>query len=121
MAACGFLAESAFAGGDPAKGEALFKRSCQACHTVQGTQNRVGPYLAGLSGRPIASAEKYRYTPAMLDFAATHDVWTAELLAEYLQNPRAMVPKTRMAFAGIRDAADAQDLAAYLESLPPAK
>ncbi|WP_176085413.1 c-type cytochrome [Martelella sp. HB161492] len=114
-------AAPALAAGDAAKGQALFNRYCKACHTVEGTQNRVGPYLAGVTGRPVATAENYHYTPAMRAFADTHPEWTPDLLAGYLANPRAQVPGTRMAYAGTRDQQAAADLAAYLKSLPAAQ
>jgi cytochrome c len=44
-------------------------------------------------------------------------VWTTEKLDEYLKNPRASIPGTNMAFAGVRSDKDRADLVAYLATL----
>ncbi|MEM8752623.1 MAG: c-type cytochrome, partial [Pseudomonadota bacterium] len=41
-------------------------------------------------------------------------LWTVETLDAYIENPRALVSKTRMAFRGVKDAEDRADLLAYL-------
>ena len=40
--------------------------------------------------------------------------WTAQTLDAYIENPRALVSKTRMSFRGLSDPQDRADLIAYL-------
>ena len=110
-------ASPALAEGDAAEGKKAF-RKCAACHTVdQG--NRVGPNLAGIVGRPVASLEGFRYSAAMRAFAEDGPgggkVWDEALLAEYLAAPRTLVKGTSMVFAGIRNADEMANLIAYLK------
>lgn len=89
-------------------------RKCAACHTVD-AGNRVGPNLAGIVGRAVASVEGFRYSPAMQEFAADGKVWDEARLAEYVTAPKAMVKGTSMTFAGIRKEQEIADLIAYLK------
>ncbi|WP_321342655.1 cytochrome c family protein [Breoghania sp.] len=107
-------ATAALADGDPAKGEKVF-RKCKACHAVgEGAKNRVGPELNGIIGRKIASVESFKYSKGMMKFAETHDVWSEELMHEYLPKPRDLVKGTKMAFAGLKKDKDISDIVAYL-------
>jgi cytochrome c len=110
IAACS--AWPASADGDPAKGAKVFKK-CKACHTVDGV-NKVGPHLDGVIGRPVASVEDYKYSKSMEEFGADGKVWDVETLTVYLHKPKALVDKTKMAFAGLKKDQDIEDLLAYL-------
>jgi cytochrome c2 len=99
-----------FASADAAAGEKLFRR-CAACHKVEEGKNGIGPSLWGVVGRPVASLEGFDYSPAM---QAHGGDWTPENLAAYLENPKAVVPGTKMAFAGLKDLQDRIDVIAYL-------
>ncbi len=101
------------AAGDPANGQKVF-RQCQACHVVDQEQNRVGPHLVGIIGRPAGSVEGFKYSDAM---ANSGIVWDQTTIAEYLADPRGYVGGNRMAFAGLRKPEDIADVIAYLESL----
>ena len=46
--------------------------------------------------------------------------WGWEQLATYLYDPRAAIPGNKMAFAGVKDAADLADILAYLRKLADA-
>lgn len=105
------LTSPAVAEGDPANGQKVF-RQCQACHVVKPGVNRVGPSLYGIIGREAGQVEGFRYSKAMQESGI---VWTKENLSAYLENPRAMVKGTRMAFAGLRDEQDRMDVIAYIE------
>ena len=109
------LAGNAFADGDPVKGEQAFKK-CQACHTVADKTNKVGPYLVGIVGRPVATAEAYNYSEAMKTYAATGAVWDEAALDKYLEAPKAVVPGGRMAFAGVKKPDQRADLIAFLKT-----
>lgn len=113
LVALAMVALPAHAEGDAVAGKKVF-RKCAACHTVE-TGNRVGPSLAGIVGRPVASLDGFRYSPAMKDFAGDARVWDEALLTEYLAAPRTVVKGTSMAFAGIRKGEEIADLIAYLK------
>lgn len=103
--------------GDAAKGEKVFKK-CMACHAAASKTNKVGPYLQGVVNRPVASAEGYAFSDGMKEFAAGGKVWDEAALDLYLTNPKALVPKTKMAFAGLKKPEDRADLIAYLLANP---
>jgi len=98
----------------PEAGQAAFKR-CSTCHTPEkGGRNMTGPNLWGIVGRPKGSQEGFNYSAAMKEKGGE---WTYEDLANFIHNPRAFIPGTKMAFAGIRDNAEIADLLAYLRTL----
>jgi cytochrome c len=99
---------------DPAAGEKIFKAQCGICHTVAAGQNRIGPTLFGIIGRPAGSVPGFNYTADHKKLGIT---WDAANLDKYLTNPRAMVPDTSMVYAGLKDDAKRADLVAYLETL----
>ncbi|KQS76926.1 hypothetical protein ASG25_16085 [Rhizobium sp. Leaf384] len=102
-------------GGDIAAGERVF-RKCGTCHTATAPENRVGPSLQGVVGRPVAHVESYSYSDAMRAFGSDGKAWDEARLATYLLAPRAMVPGTRMSFAGLKSDRDITDVIAYLKS-----
>jgi cytochrome c len=108
-------ASPVFADGDAVNGEKVFKK-CMACHTAAEKTNKVGPYLFGIVGRAVASAENYTYSDAMKEYAATAKVWDEASLVLYLENPKTIVPKTKMAFAGLKKIEDRNDVIAYLKT-----
>lgn len=108
------LAAQAFAEGDAVAGKMVFKK-CAPCHSTEPV-NRVGPTLAGIVGRPVATIEDYGYSPAMRAFGEDGKVWSEAQIAEYLMSPKAMVPGTRMTFAGLRKVEDIANLIAYLRA-----
>lgn len=102
--------------GDAAKGETIAKK-CIACHSVKDASKRVGPSLVGVVGRTVGSMEGFKYSASMMEYAATAGAWDEAKLSAYLENPKAIVPKGSMAFAGIKDATERADLIAYLATL----
>ena len=89
-------------------------QACAACHDVgPAARSKVGPPLNGMFGRTAGSQEGFPYSPAM---RASNITWTDESFAAYLTNPKALVPGTKMAFAGIADAQRIADIAAYLKA-----
>lgn len=108
------MSAAALAQGDAAKGEKVFKK-CRACHAVgENAKNKVGPELNGIVGRKVASVADFKYSPAMKEFGAGDKVWDSELLHTYLTKPKKVVPKTKMAFAGLRKEKDRDNIVAYL-------
>jgi cytochrome c len=106
-------ATAAFAA-DPAAGEKIFKMQCGICHAVAAGENRIGPTLFGVVGRPAGSVPGFNYTADHKKLGIT---WDAANLDKYLANPRAMVPDTSMVYAGLKDDTERADLVAYLETL----
>ena len=62
-------------------------------------------------GRNAGSLEDYRYSAAM---KRSDVMWDATTLDKYVTDPQAFIPGNRMAFAGISDKAERDDLIAYL-------
>jgi cytochrome c len=94
FAAGASFAASAQGISDP--GERAFSY-CFSCHSVDPneTANLTGPNLGGVIGRPIASKADFEYTDELKAYGMGK-VWTPELILQWIQNPRAMVPGTRM-------------------------
>ena len=80
-----------------------------------GAKNRVGPQLNGIIGREIGAIADYKYSKAMVKYAATAKIWSEENLDAYLESPRKVVKGGRMAFAGLRKEKDRNDVIAYLK------
>ncbi|MBO6562795.1 MAG: c-type cytochrome [Nisaea sp.] len=102
--------------GDAKAGEQLF-RVCKACHRVgNGAENAVGPHLNRIFGRVAGSIEGFRYSEGLVRAGADGLVWDADNLDIYLENPKNLVSKTRMNFAGMPDPADRSHVLAYLRA-----
>ncbi len=96
------------------KGKKL-ARKCSACHSFdKGGPNKVGPNLWDVVGRDMAGVAGFGYSGALKEKGGT---WDYEALNEFLRKPKAFVPGTRMAFAGLKNAKDRADLIVYLRSL----
>lgn len=99
---------------DVKRGEADTK-PCQACHNLtKGAPAKVGPPLYGLVDRPKASIAGFDYSDAIKSKGGK---WTYADLDQFLTNPKAFAPGTKMAFAGESDPAKRADLIDYLHSL----
>lgn len=104
--------------GDAAAGETVFKK-CMSCHAVgEGARNKVGPVLNGIVDRQAGTFPEYRYSPAMVKAGEDGLVWTADELAKFLASPKEHLPGTKMAFAGLKEQADIDNVIAYLATLP---
>ncbi len=100
---------------DAENGQDLF-RQCRACHQVgAGAKNLVGPHLNGIVGRKGGSVDGFSYSDANKKAGAGGLVWTDENLAKYIENPLEFMPGTKMAYAGMKDKGDRDDLIAYLK------
>ena len=97
-----------------ADGEKIAGR-CQQCHNLtKGGPNLIGPNLWDIVNRQRATHPGYDYSSAM---SAKHDPWSYDNLFVYLKLPAAMVPGTKMTFAGLPSAQDRINLIAYLRTL----
>jgi len=97
-------------------GETSFKK-CVACHAIgEGAANKIGPALNGLEGRRAGTIEGYSYTDAN---KSADIVWNAASFKEYIQDPRAKIPGTKMLFPGVKNEKEIGDLWAYLAQFKP--
>jgi cytochrome c len=97
---------------DAEKGEHSFGK-CLPCHSVgPGAQNKVGPELNGLDGRHCGTAANFNYSDANKNSGI---VWNEAAFKEYIKDPKAMVPSTKMTFAGIKNQQEINELWAYLK------
>ena len=102
---------------DAAAGEKVYAQ-CRACHQVgEAAKNLVGPALNGVIGQKAGTHEGYSYSAAMKESGLT---WNEATFAEYIQNPRAKVPGTKMIYAGLKDEKRIADLLAYLKQFDAA-
>ena len=96
---------------DLAAGEQSFKK-CFPCHSIgEGAKNKVGPILNGLDGRHSGTVDGYSYSEANKNSGIT---WNKDAFLEYIKDPRAKIPGTKMIFPGIKNEKEAGDLWAYL-------
>ena len=105
--------------GDLADGKKVFAK-CKACHDVGPTaKNKVGPILNGVLGRPWGEIEGYKYSAGkegtlLAITEAEPKTWDLETLTAYLRNPKAVIPKGKMAFAGLKKDEDIENVIFYL-------
>lgn len=97
---------------DAAAGERVFTQ-CRACHQIGETaKNAVGPVLNGLFGRKAGTVEGYTYSAANKNSGIT---WDEATFREYIKDPKAKVPGTKMVYAGLKDEKRIDDLVAFLK------
>ena len=102
------------ASADVARGQQAFKK-CVSCHTVnQGGANGLGPNLWATMGAPLGHTAGFSYSDALKGKGGN---WDWEQMSEWLRNPRAYAPGTKMTFAGVSDPQERADLMVYLNSL----
>lgn len=109
-AAASASASGADVHGDARIGEKLYQ-ACTGCHSID--EDDIGPRHRGVFGRRAGSLEGYAYSPALRNSAI---VWDETLLDQWLSNPSALVPGTKMFFK-IDDAQTRADIVAYLKEL----
>jgi len=96
---------------DVAAGETSF-RKCAPCHSIgPDAANKVGPELNGLDGRKSGSVDGFNYSDANKNSGIT---WDEAVFKDYIKDPRAKVPGTKMVFAGIKSEKEVGDLWSYL-------
>ena len=97
---------------DLQKGENSFKK-CFVCHAIgPGAKNKIGPELNGLDGRKAGTVPDYKYSDANKNSGI---VWDEATFKEYIKDPRAKIPGTKMTFPGIKNEQEINDLWAYLK------
>jgi len=120
--------QAAAADGDAKAGKKVWGK-CKACHTLEEGKHRVGPSLFGLLGRQAGTAEGYmRYKPDMIAAGENGLIWNEDTLAAYIKKDGKKGPKqyigsfigkerakTGMAFNGLKNQADVDNLIAYIK------
>jgi cytochrome c len=97
---------------DVEKGQRSFNK-CLPCHAVgTGAENKVGPELNGLDGRHAGTVASFNYSEANKNSGI---VWDEATFKDYIRSPQAKIPGTKMAFAGITNPQEIEDLWAYLK------
>lgn len=106
--------------GDATAGKKVFNK-CTACHDAKTDKNKVGPSLLGVIGRKAGTLESYegKYSDNMKEAGAGGLVWDDANLTAYLRDPKAVIPKGKMAFPGLKAAdEDIANVIAYLKADP---
>lgn len=101
------------ASADAGKGEKVFGK-CRACHKLEDGANGTGPHLFGVVDRAVGSVDGFGYSGALV---AVADVWDADHLNGFLENPKSYAPGTKMGFAGLKSIEDRANLIAYLATV----
>ena len=88
-------------------------KKCVSCHDLGPTaKNKVGPVLNGIDGRKSGTIAGYNYSDANKGSGIT---WNEESFLDYIKDPKAKIPNTKMTFAGIKNEDEAKSLWAYLK------
>lgn len=104
--------EALLAVADVAKGEASFKK-CMSCHTINaGGAAGLGPNLHGILGKGVAGGS-FAYSDALKGKGGN---WDFATMSEWLKNPAAFAPGTKMTFAGISGGEERANLMAYMNA-----
>ncbi len=112
LAFCALLLSTAVPVRAQQAGEAVFKRNCAVCHTVDPGKNKIGPTLFGIVGRKAGTVPGFAYSEANKKSGVT---WTEQTLDTYLTDPRKFIPGTKMVFAGLKDAEEREALIEFLK------
>src|ERR1022692_5186135 len=101
VAAAALAAATGFAlAQDVAAGETSFKK-CMPCHDIgDKAKNKIGPVLNGLEGRKTGSVEGFNYSDANKNSGI---VWDEAQFLDYIKDPKAKIPGTKMIFVGIKN------------------
>ncbi len=98
--------------GDVTAGQTSYKK-CASCHDIgESAKNKVGPILNGLDGHKSGMIESYNYSEANKNSGI---VWSEATFKEYIKDPKAKIPGTKMVFAGIKNEKEADDLWSFLK------
>jgi cytochrome c len=96
---------------DAQKGASVFN-VCLVCHAIgPGAQNKIGPELNGLDGRKAGTAPNFDYSDANKNSGI---VWNEATFKDYIKDPKAKIPDTKMIFAGVKNEQQVKDLWAYI-------
>ncbi len=103
------MAVSSASAADATKGADVFKKKCGVCHSVKAGEKKLGPNMSGVVGRQAGTDAGYKYSDGFTGVA-----WDAATLDKYLTSPKALLPKTKMTFTGLKEAADRENVIEFL-------
>lgn len=87
------------------------------CHQIGETaKNAIGPPLNGVIGRPAGTYPGYNYSDANKNSGLT---WDEATFRQYIKDPKAKLPGTKMTYAGVKDDTKIDDLIAFLKQYGP--
>ena len=92
----------------------MFATECAECHSVREGKDKKGPSLFAIVGAKAARREGFAYSAALSSAGIT---WTPEVLSNYIEAPKKLVPGGKMKYDGLADARQREDLVAYLASV----
>ncbi|MEA2903956.1 MAG: cytochrome c [Alphaproteobacteria bacterium] len=96
-----------------AQEDAAFRKWCLPCHDAgEGAKIKLGPPLNGLAGRPAGTFAGFNYSDAMKNSGIT---WNEPTFKDFIRGPMQKVPGTRMAFTGVKDDNEVNQLWDYLK------
>jgi cytochrome c len=105
--------------GDPVEGEAEI-RKCLSCPSIgENAANKIGPVLNGVFGRQAGTYPGFNYSQDVIDAGKKGLIWSPGTVSEWITAPKAMLPGTKMNFAGVRNDQERADIIAYLLTLSP--
>jgi cytochrome c len=97
-----------FASGDATHGATIYHQ-CMICHSID--KNEIGPRHRDVFGRKAGSVSDYDYSAAL---KRSNIVWNDTTLDQWLTNPQAFIPGTKMMFS-LGNAQDRADVIAFLK------
>jgi len=104
---------AAYQSADVADGERQ-SGQCRSCHSfAKDGANMTGPHLWGAVGRKAGSIADFNYSDGVKKSGLT---WDAPTLDKWIENPRQVVPDTKMSFLGIKDPQKRKNLIAWLRT-----
>lgn len=116
-AAVCILASFGVSAADSQAGENVFKQ-CSACHEAgPDASHRFGPQLNGILSRGAGNADGYTYSAALNDRVSAGLTWDEDTLDAYLKAPLTYMPGTKMAYVGLQDEVDRDNVIAYLATI----
>ena len=101
------------------RGKKVAVKQCVACHDItEAAQNKVGPPLWGIFGKPAGTVEGYQYSQVHLDKAkADSIIWDDATLNIYIADPQALIPGNKMVYPGVKKETQRKNLIEYLKTL----
>ncbi len=97
---------------DVKAGEKFAKKNCSTCHKFDlPKKNKIGPSLAMLLNRKIASINDYKYSNSLKE---KNGLWDIENLYFFLEKPKEWAPGTKMSYKGVKKQQDLINLIKYV-------
>ncbi|MEC8099928.1 MAG: c-type cytochrome [Pseudomonadota bacterium] len=96
-------------------GKKFATKNCSACHSFElPIKNKVGPSLATIMNRKVASIENYKYSKALQNIDMN---WSYKNLYLFLEKPKSWAPGTKMSYKGISKQDNLINILKYLANV----